>query len=329
MNILISFIIPVYNCEKYITTCISSILSLAYFKNSFEVILVNDGSIDNSESIIRDIIHDNPNILLINQNNLGASSARNAGLKAAQGKYIWFVDADDKINSSFLKKALEIINNDGSYELLCFNHYKETNSSLIPCIDYNTENVISGLDFYKNRPSGYLWNKIYKRSSIGQTQFLDGTKNIEDFYFNTKVVIKLKKILQLTDFGYYYNTTNQLSTSRNLSKRNLVKLKQDTMTIHKAIINDIDKSDNTSIKKVLTDNLNISIVGHLYSIFRFYTPNTLKMAIQEYTSLGVYPISRTSNHKANLFLCIANKKTLLSILQKLTICFSCKNRKNR
>ncbi|GEM_PF-357077 len=329
MNILISFIIPVYNCEKYITTCISSILSLEYFKNSFEVILINDGSIDNSESIIRDIIHDNLNVLLINQNNLGASSARNAGLKAAQGKYVWFVDADDKINPPFLKKALEIISNDDSYELLCFNHYKETNSELIPCTDYNAEKVISGLDFYNNRPSGYLWNKIYKRSSIGQIQFLDGTKNIEDFYFNTKVVIKLKKILLLTDFGYYYNTTNQLSTSRNSSKRNLVKLEQDTMTIHKAIINDIDKSDDTSIKKALTDNLNISIAGHLYSIIRFYTPNTLKKAILEYSSWGVYPISLTSNHKANLFLCIANKKTLLSSLQKLTICFSSKNRKNR
>ena len=325
MNILISFIIPVYNCEKYITTCISSILSLAYFKNSFEVILVNDGSIDNSESIIRDIIHDNPNVLLINQNNLGASSARNAGLKAAQGKYIWFVDADDKINSPFLKKALEIISNDDSHELLCFNHYKETNSELIPCTDYNAEKVISGLDFYKNRPSGYLWNKIYKRSSIGQTQFLDGTKNIEDFYFNTKVVIKLKKILLLTDFGYYYNTTNQLSTSRNSSKRNLVKLEQDTITIHQAIINDINKDNNTDIKEALTDNLNISIAGHLYSIIRFYPPNTLRRVIQEYTLWGVYPISRTSNHKANLFIAIANCRWIFT--QSFKFLYYIKHRK--
>lgn len=279
--------------------------------------MVNDGSTDNSESIIRGFTRNSPNVRLINQNNLGASSARNAGLKAAQGKYIWFVDADDKINPSFLKKALEIINNDDSFELLCFNHYQETSSKIIQCIDYNSEKIINGLNFYNNRPSGYLWNKIYKRSSIGHTLFLDGTKNIEDFYFNTKVVINFKKILLLTDLGYYYNTTNQLSTSRNPSKRNLVKLKQDTMTIHKAIINDINANNNTEIKKALTENLNVSIAGHLYSIIRFYSPNTLRRIIQEYTLWGVYPVSRTSNPKANLFIAIANHKCIFTQSFKL------------
>ncbi len=308
MNKLISFIIPIYNCEKYITTCLYSISNLMCFKNNFEVILINDGSTDNSETIIKSFTYKKNNFRLVKQNNLGASSARNAGLKVAQGKYIWFVDADDKINPFFLKKILEFISSDDTYELFCFNHYKETNSKLVPCFDYSSEKTINGLEFYKNRPSGFLWNKIYKRSSIGQNLFLDGTKNLEDFYFNTKVVIKLKKILLLTDFGYYYNTTNLLSTSRNLNPRNLVKLKQDTITIHQAIINDINKNNDIDTKTVLIDNLNISIAGHLYSIVRFYSPSTLKKVIKMYCLLGVYPISYTSNPKANLFITIANRK---------------------
>lgn len=308
MSTILSLIIPFYNCEKYIPVCLNNIFSLSSFTNRFEVITINDGSSDQGESIIKDFQKNHSNLHLISQKNQGTSSARNTGLSVAKGEYIWFVDADDKINPAFLKKALEILCNDNTYELLCFNHYKQTNSEDIPCIDYTTQLTISGLDFYKKNPSGYLWNKIYKRSSIGNTTFLDGTKNLEDFYFNTKVVVKLKKILLLTDLGYYYNTTNLISTSRNRRKKNLIKVGQDSITIHKAIINDINNSSDTNIKEILKESLNISIAGHLYSIIRFYTPNTLKKAINLYRLYGVYPISYTSNNKANLFITIANRK---------------------
>lgn len=93
----LSIIIPTYNVEKYIQTCLNSIYNQDINENRFEVIIINDGSTDNSLEVINDIKKEHTNIKIINQINQGVSIARNNGITLAKGEYILFVDSDDKL----------------------------------------------------------------------------------------------------------------------------------------------------------------------------------------------------------------------------------------
>jgi len=106
---LLSIVIPIYNVEKYLDACLNSILKQDYYPNEIEVICVNDGSTDNSASVVDKYSAVYPNVRLINKQNGGVSSARNVGLDAAQGDYIWFIDGDDFIADGSLKCLLGLI----------------------------------------------------------------------------------------------------------------------------------------------------------------------------------------------------------------------------
>ena len=99
---MVSVIIPVYNVEKYIDECLKSVVSQTY--KNIEVIIINDGSTDKSEEIIRSYLDKYENITYIYQQNKGVSEARNLGLKNATGDYVLFVDSDDYIHKSMIEK---------------------------------------------------------------------------------------------------------------------------------------------------------------------------------------------------------------------------------
>lgn len=103
----LSIVVPVYNVEQYIRSCIESIYRQELDENDFEVILVNDGTQDNSFVIIEDIISNHTNITVIEQRNQGLSVARNTGLQHAKGEYVLFVDSDDLLIESTLKPLLD------------------------------------------------------------------------------------------------------------------------------------------------------------------------------------------------------------------------------
>jgi len=99
MSYSISIIIPAYNVEAYIEKCLNSIISSDLFERIFEIIMVNDGSTDNTLLKINSFV-DNNKIKIINKINGGVSTARNEGLKIAKGDYIWFINLDDYINKN-------------------------------------------------------------------------------------------------------------------------------------------------------------------------------------------------------------------------------------
>ena len=111
-NPLISIVVPVYNCEQYISECIDSILGQTY--TNIQLILVDDGSTDNSLAICENYLDRDRRVLLISQENLGVSMARNAGLDAAEGAYIGFVDSDDFIDRKMYEKLFSLIRRDCS-----------------------------------------------------------------------------------------------------------------------------------------------------------------------------------------------------------------------
>lgn len=119
----LSFIIPVYNAEKYIAECLNSLLAQDLPSEEYEIICVNDGSNDNSLSILQDFADSYRNIRIINKENGGVTTARNAGLVAAQGDYIWFIDADDLIKENILAQ-LKIMIPDAGCDRIVFGAYQ-------------------------------------------------------------------------------------------------------------------------------------------------------------------------------------------------------------
>ena len=100
-NPLISLIIPVYNVEPYLSSCLDSIINQSY--QHLEIILVNDGSTDGSRFLCEQYKQKDSRIILINQKNQGLSSARNTGINSATGKYLSFIDSDDEVKKDYVK----------------------------------------------------------------------------------------------------------------------------------------------------------------------------------------------------------------------------------
>lgn len=113
---MISFIIPLYNCEQYVCNCIKSILSFGLDRRSYEIIIVNDGSTDGGAILVQQYVEQYNNIYLISQENQGLSGARNTGIEYAKGKYVWFLDADDELTT----QASDVIEYLGSHDKLDF-----------------------------------------------------------------------------------------------------------------------------------------------------------------------------------------------------------------
>ena len=144
---IISVIVPVYNVEKYLSKCLESILNQSF--SQFELILVNDGSTDNSELIFNKYLYDK-RLIVINKSNGGLSSARNAGLDVARGEYIIFIDSDDYINN----KMFEILYNEmirSKSDIIICDYLKVSeseNEKIIDMLNYKSE-IIEGMNLLR------------------------------------------------------------------------------------------------------------------------------------------------------------------------------------
>ena len=161
----ISIIVPVYNCEKYISSCIKSILSQTY--RNIELILVDDGSTDSSADICRSFINSSDiHIQLISKPNGGVSSARNTGIAAASGKYIMFIDSDDTVDKHICSELIASSEASSALMSLCgysFVNFKADGSSssknMLP-----TCNDIHSLSEFKESYPSMFFNRIYLSS---------------------------------------------------------------------------------------------------------------------------------------------------------------------
>ena len=147
--IILSIIIPVYNVEKYIRKTLESIFESTFPKSELEVIVVNDGTKDNSMSTVNEFAAKFDNLKIINQENQGLSVARNTGLKAARGQYVWFVDSDDWVEYDslpFLLKHLE--HSDKDVLMFKIREYDEEGKILLERFfhDNKNEEQVSGTD---------------------------------------------------------------------------------------------------------------------------------------------------------------------------------------
>ena len=232
---LISIIVPIYNAENYLERCITSLINQTY--KSLEIILINDGSTDNSRDICNNYAKKDKRIKILNQKNSGVSFARNKGLDTAQGQYICFVDSDDYISQEFVEKMYKQVSTNKADLAICnINNVSNKGIKSQNSLSYKN-NIITKEDYYKNINSfgGFLWNKIFKKNVIGNLRLEEDIYYCEDELFVINYVEKCTRITCLQEPLYFYCThLNSLSSWKdgwNEKKITIINAKQKSLDI--------------------------------------------------------------------------------------------------
>lgn len=207
-----SLIIPIYNVEKYIEQCLTSILEQSY--KNLEIILVNDGTKDNSMKVIEKYLSDS-RIKVINKENGGLSSARNAGLEIATGEYISFVDSDDWLDKDLYKMLCSKIENEDIilFEYLSISDTQESEELELRKRNHlKKQKEIFGDEeerFFK-KVSWSCWTKLYRREFIERNsfRFIEGII-YEDINWEIETIYFAKKIKYIPFLGYYYRISRK------------------------------------------------------------------------------------------------------------------------
>lgn len=237
---LFSIIIPVYNAEATIGRCLDSIL--CQNTQNAEIIVINDGSTDNSLALCEDYAAKNSNIRLISQQNAGVSAARNAGLDLAGGKYVLFVDSDDAVSLDYLRAITDCVTV-ADCDLLLFGARKSTGETVVePKAIITANNAEVGAYLASYMKSGKLsspWSKAFRTEIIRQQslRFSEKLAIAEDLTFVSQYCVNAKSVAAISDLLYYVNTENQDSLSRKIRKDLYVSLREASLQILSAVKN--------------------------------------------------------------------------------------------
>ena len=209
MNDLISVIVPVYNVGCYVSECIESILKQTY--QNLDIILIDDGSTDNSGKICDSYAKRDKRIRVIHKKNEGVANARNIGIQMAMGEYIGFVDSDDYIEKDMYEYLHEILKSNDADISIC-NYKKRYTKVDTERVGESYENKITILGkeegikelIIDKNVKNYLWNKLYKISLFKNLKFPDG-KKMEDYAVMYKLFYGANRIVIGNDCKYVYN----------------------------------------------------------------------------------------------------------------------------
>ena len=224
-NEKITIIVPIFNSERYLDKCIQSILVQSY--NNLEIILVNDGSTDNSFEICEKYASKDKRIIILNKKNGGSSDARNFGLDNSSGNYITFCDSDDTIEPDSVNQLYKTIKSNKTtcaemgVDFIRLNSRKEKHNPILP-----ENKVYTNLEFIENllthKSNSSVCNKLFEKSIINTNRFIIGIKN-EDIVFLVELAKSSLFTISTTNFiGYNYiqrenSVTNSVTNSNNKS----------------------------------------------------------------------------------------------------------------
>lgn len=223
---LISVIIPVYNSEKYLKRCIDSVINQSY--KNLEIIIVNDGSTDNSLNICKEYKKLDNRIILIDKKNGGVSVARNAGIKVSKGELISFVDSDDWIARDFLKVLYDNMNEYNADISGC--EIEETSSHNIKNVNDEIKKIIkySQFEYMKlffkinsQKCVYYVCNKLYKRNLICDNSFPKNIAIGEDVLANYGYYTKAHIIVECNLKLYFYFRGDDCTTKKPFTEKDM------------------------------------------------------------------------------------------------------------
>ena len=240
MDELISVIVPIYNVEKYLEKCVKSIQEQTY--KNIEIILVDDGSLDNCGELCEKYALKDPRIKVVHKENGGLSDARNKGIDNATGKYIVFVDSDDYIEINYIELLYKAIRENKAEISQCGIYKVDCNYNIIEKISYNETSSKSGKQMisetYKNKEhlleNVVVWNKMYKKELFDKIKFPFG-KIHEDEFTTYKIFYQVEEVAVIPECLYNYRQTNSSITGKkyNLKRLNLLEALEERMEFFK------------------------------------------------------------------------------------------------
>ena len=296
----ISVIIPVYNVEDYLDRSIESVVNQTY--ENLEIILVDDGSPDNSPKMCDEWAKKDKRIKVIHKENGGVSSARNLGMEKASGKYVAFVDSDDILDKEMYQKLYDSIKNNNSDVAMCkYAFTYEDNDDIIPVNEFNLNKLTEEKIFpYLIGPAGSLiegkiespsimgsiWRALYKKDIIKDLKF-ENLKMCEDLVFIADLFKKSPKISIVDEFLYNYLQRNTSAAHKNVIERNKRTMKAYEQ-LYKRLEGEIPRDDLNSHK------------FHFYSgVVSEYLRGGLKKELKEITNLEfMKDIGSKQNYKS-------------------------------
>lgn len=263
---LVSVIIPVYNGEKYVASCLDNMMTQTYKK--MEIIVIDDGSKDNSTKIICEY----PVKLISHEKNRGLSAARNTGIDAAQGEYIHFMDVDDTINNDYYREMVEAIT-EADADIACGGMVNEKHY-------YKTQRFKKRKVYVSPRDKmratyvgkwGYVWRYLFRTDFLRKynLRFEEG-RFIEDMIFSLLAVYHSNKLVVAPNTEYfYYHRENSIMNNKDEAHRK--KKRQDKLHAVK-LQHDFSKKNNIKIPGVNTSRIAYTMRKIFLSLSKLQNP---------------------------------------------------------
>jgi len=320
---LLSVIVPVYNVEKYVSTCLLSILENDLNPADYELIVIDDGSPDKSMDIVRKLAEKWTNILIFTQKNTGISGARNTGIRLAKGKYILFVDSDDWLKENSIKNLVQLSER-FDLDILEFGIQKVKNDlSVIGEFSNSSQSMVfNGIDYYnKVRYVNSVFNKLYNREfMIKNTLYFIEKIYVEDFELNTRAFLEAKNVMAIPALIYQYRQSPN-SITRTKDKEKKSKMIEDHILVLKETHKLFIRHDNENVALFLGERISFLVVSIFIQLLKNgYSYQEMKSMKQRLESEGLFLLSFPIHQKnKNLLRKILLKNfSLLAILNKVS-----------
>lgn len=225
----VSIILPVYNVAAYLGQCVDSLLAQTY--PELEIILVDDGSKDESGRICDQYAQADPRVIVIHQQNAGAANAKNAGLDCATGEYITFMDSDDYAELNWIETMVEASERTGAdvvecdFDKIYVNRSQAVNNYKTECL-YTAEEYLE--QYLGNWTCSLFWNKLFRGELLTDVRFRRERRCIDDEFFTYKAVGGANQIVRIANVLYHYR---QRASSAVSSTKNRLQIADDALEI--------------------------------------------------------------------------------------------------
>ncbi len=223
--VMVSIIIPVYNCEAYIARCLNSLCGQTY--GNIEILIIDDGSTDKTADICRSFEKADERIRLVCKENAGPASARNMGLDLCRGEYVTFVDSDDWVREDHIELLLSEVNkSDPDISVIAYKTVYDTNVSEKGAMNasktevFNSDEAVRAL-FRMDKFQGMAWGKLYRKKLFEGIRFSD-RKCYEDISVMLPLFEKCKRVAFISEYTYYYFQRKESLVNSKYSHQKLV-----------------------------------------------------------------------------------------------------------